>query len=164
MRNTILLSMLLLLLTGQTSFADDKKKAKETLIVTALSYRAIPHQKTTYWRTQGSSNTTCYGSGTYWGYSTTINVNCQTTTIPPENIPITVSSIEVYNQVEANGLVYTITCTAHWVGSKCSWLIPGDNFQAEVKGTTMWIIARKGGNMGKEIRPKFRILDIRPKQ
>ena len=123
-----------------------------------------PHEKTTHYRTQGYSDTTCYGSGTDWGYSTTINMNCQTTTTPPQDIPITVRSVEVYNQVEANGMVYTITCTAHWIGSKCSWLIPGDTFQAEVKGATMWIAGRRGGNMGKGARGKFKILDIRPKQ
>jgi hypothetical protein len=136
---------------------------KQTLTVRALSYRAIPHERTSYYQTQGQSSTSCYGSGTDLGYSTSISLNCQTVTTPPENIPITVRSLEVYNLVEANGMIYTITCTAHWVGSNCTWLIPGDTFQAEVKDTTMWITARKGGNMGKKIRPKFRILDMRSK-
>jgi len=163
MQKIILLGIALLFLAGPASLANDKNKQKESLVVRGLSYRAIPHQKTTYYRTQGYSDTTCYGSGTDWGYSTSISLNCQTTTTPPRDIPITVSSVEVYNQVEANGMVYTITCTAHWVGSKCSWLVPGESFQAEVKGTTMWVRGRKGGNMGKELRAKFTVLDIRPK-
>ena len=60
--------------------------------------------------------------------------------------PVTISSIEVFNQVESDGMVYTITCSANWVGSKCSWLIPGDIFLAETQGTTMWITGGKGGN------------------
>jgi hypothetical protein len=38
----------------------------------------------------------------------------------------------------------------------------GDTFNAEVEGTTMWVDARRGGNQGKRIRIKYRILDIRP--
>jgi hypothetical protein len=85
---------------------------KQALTVRALSYRAIPHERTTYYQTQGQSSTTCYGSGTDWGYSTSINIDCQTVSTPPKNIPITVRSLEVYNLVETNGMVYTITCTA----------------------------------------------------
>jgi hypothetical protein len=38
----------------------------------------------------------------------------------------------------------------------------GDTFQAEIDGTTMWVHGRNGGNQGKEIRVKYKILDIRP--
>ncbi len=164
MRRSIPVATLLLLLVCSGSSGKDKNAETATLTVRGVSYRAIPHERTTRYRTQGYSNTNCYGSGTDSGYWTNFSVNCQTVTTPPQDIPITVRSIEVFNRVAANGMVYTITCTAHWVGSKCAWLIPGDNFRAEVKGTTMWVNARKGGNMGKEFRPKFRILDIRPEQ
>jgi hypothetical protein len=153
-----------LIFCGLTCFAREKNNDKGKLAVSALAYRAIPHERTTYYRTQGYSNSTCYGSGTDWGYSTSLNINCQTITAPPQDIPVSVRSIEVYNALESNGTVYTVTCTAHWVGSKCAWLIPGDTFEAEVNGTTMWITGRKGGNMGKEMRTKFKILDIRPQQ
>lgn len=139
-----------------------QKHENATLTLRALAYRAIPHERTMHYRTSGHSNTSCYGSGTDWGYSTTINLNCSTVTTPPQDIPVTVRSVEVYNKLEAEGMVYIVTCTAHWIGSNCTWLIPGDSFPAEVKGTTMWITAHKGGNMGKEVHPKFRILDIRP--
>jgi hypothetical protein len=158
---TVALAVALLLMTGSGLSANDKRK--ESLLVQAVSYRVIPLQKTRYFRTQGYSNTNCYGSGSDWGYSTAVTLHCQMTTTPPQDIPVTVSSVEVYNQLEANGMIYTITCTAHWIGSKCSWLIPGDRFQAEVNGRTMWITGRKGGNMGKELRAKYKILDIRPK-
>jgi hypothetical protein len=139
------------------------QSAHATVLVRRLGYRVIPHESTTYYQTPGQSNTSCYGSGTYYGYSATATVNCSTVTTPPQNHAITIRSVEVYNQVEAGGIVYTMKCTAHWFGSNCSWLAPGDNFQAEINGTTMWITARKGGNLGKEIRAKFQLLDMRPK-
>lgn len=164
MRKAVLLATSFSILCGLTYFASAKNRNKEKLIVRAVAYRAIPHERTMHYRTQGYSNTTCYGSGSDWGYSTNLNINCQTVTTPPQDIPVTVRSVEVYNALESNDLVYTVTCTAHWVGSKCAWLIPGDSFQAEVSGTTMWVTARKGGNMGKEMRTKFKILDIRAKR
>ncbi len=161
MRKPILLAVAFLIFCALTCFPWAKNNDKEKLVVRALAYRAIPHERTTYYRTQGYSNTTCYGSGSDWGYSTSLNINCQTITTPPQDIPVTVRSVEVYNALESNGLVYTVTCTAHWVGSKCAWLIPGDTFEAEVSSTTMWVAGRKGGNMGKVMRTKFKILDIR---
>lgn len=151
----------LLCLSGLLCFARKDDKASMQLV--AVGYRAIPHERTSYYHTQGYSNTTCYGSGTNWGYSSSATVNCSSVVSPPESYPVTMRSVEVYNKLESSGMIYTVTCTAHWIGSGCSWLTPGDTFQAEVKGTTMWITAHKGGNMGKEIHPKFRILDIRPK-
>ena len=139
------------------------RTGNSNLFVKGLAYRAIPHESTTYYQTPGQSNTTCYGSGTYYGYSATATVNCSTVTTPPQNHAVTIRSVEVYNQVEAAGMVYTVRCTAHWVGSNCSWLIPGDTFLAEIKGTSMWILARKGGNLGKEMHAKFQLLDMRPK-
>jgi predicted Rdx family selenoprotein len=38
----------------------------------------------------------------------------------------------------------------------------GDVFQAQIDGTTMWVQGRNGGNQGREIRVKYKILDIRP--
>ena len=159
-----LLVVAFLILCWLTYFAWAKSNDKEKLVVHALAYRAIPHERTTYHRTQGYSDSTCYGSGSDWGYSTSLKINCQTITTPPQDVPITVRSVEVYNALESNGSVYTVTCTAHRIGSKCSWLIPGDTFEADVRGTTMWVEGRKGGNMGKVMRTKFRILDIRPQQ
>jgi hypothetical protein len=97
-----------------------------------------------------------------YGAFSTLNLNCHTVTTPPSVAPITVRRLDVYNVVEANGMRYAITCSANWVGSGCVWLIPGDTFRAEVRGTTMWVEARRGGNVGKAIRPKYRILDVRP--
>ena len=93
-----------------------KENDKQTLVVQAVSYRAIPHERTTYYQTQGYSSTNCYGSGTDTGYWTNLNLNCQTVTTPPQTIPITVRSVEVYNRVQTGNMTYTITCSARWVG------------------------------------------------
>jgi hypothetical protein len=71
-------------------------------------------------------------------------------------------TMDVSNVVEAGGMQYTISCTAHWVGSSCGPMNDGDTFPAEIKGNTMWITGRKGGNQGRKVRSKYRILDIRP--
>ena len=68
----------------------------------------------------------------------------------------------VTDVVEANDMRYTITCRAGWVGSHCAPLINGDSFPAEIDGNTMWLSARVGGNQGKQVRVKYKILDIRP--
>lgn len=133
------------------------------LTVTAIGYRVIPHERTNYYTIAGHSNTTCYGSGTYMGFTASATVNCSTVTTPPQYRSLTIRSVEVFNQVEADGMIYTIRCTANWYGSSCSWLTPGDRFSAAVKGRDMWITAHKGGNLGKEIHAKYQMLDRRPK-
>ena len=141
-----------------------KNEQNSTFTVRGLAYRVIPHESTSYYRTLGYAHTSCYGSGAYFGYMVDLNAYCSTFTIPSENIPFTVRSTEIVNQVESeDGMVYTITCTANWVGSNCSWLNPGSIFGFEIKGTTAWITGTRGGNMGKEVRAKFEVLDIRPK-
>jgi hypothetical protein len=160
-------TMSLLALLCIPSLARDRQAA--TILVRAVDYRAIPHEKTTYYTTAGRSDTSCYGrtsgTATNWGFMTDIslntNVNCTTVTTPPEVRPFTIAWLEVYNLVEVNALAYTIRCTASWFGSACTPLKQGDTFPAEVKDTTMWITNRRGGNMGKEMRTKFVILDVR---
>jgi hypothetical protein len=131
--------------------------------VKAVAYRVIPHERTSYYTIAGHSNTNCYGSGTYFGNSVSGTVDCSTVTTPPQYRSMTVRSIEVYNQVEASGMIYTIRCSANWFGSNCSWLTPGDTFSAEIKGRDMWISARRGGNLGKAIHAKYQMLDRRPR-
>ncbi len=155
-------SFLVVIAASAACFALCKDNGNEVIYVTALAYRAIPYESTAYLQTPGYSNTNCYGSGTDVGTLTTLNLNCQTVTTPPSVVPMTVRRVDVYNVVQAGGMRYTIQCSAHWVGSSCAWLTPGDTFRAEVKGTTMRVNGRRGGNMGKAIRPKYRILDVRP--
>jgi hypothetical protein len=93
--------------------------------------------------------------------------------------------------MDSEGMVYTIACTDRPGGlaivgavigttaaagrkdgassgdttlrgsGKCVPLTDGDRFEAEIKGTTMWVHARKGGNQGKAVKIKYRVIDIR---
>ena len=70
--------------------------------------------------------------------------------------------VDIVNTVAAeNGQVYRIGCTAKWFGSNCAALTDGDKFNAEVDKTTMWINAQKDGKHGKEVRIKYKIIDVR---
>jgi hypothetical protein len=138
--------------------------AGQSVQVTALANRVIPHVKTSVYHTNGYSNTSCYGSGTWNGNFGTASANCSTVSAPPRDIPTSVSWTEVFNRVQVGNQIYVITCKAHWIGSNCGTLEPHYIFPAEIDGLTMRIIGRKGGNMGKEGRIKFKILDIRAAQ
>jgi len=154
------LPLTVVLLVSVDSFA---AKDKKTLTVTAVTHNSRVNQSTSYYTTPGSSNTNCSGTGTDTGGGTTqVNMGCETTTTPATTTPITTSTIDVADKVEGLGMVYTIVCTAHWIGSNCAPLIDGDMFQVVVEGTTMWVYARKGGNQGKPVKIKYKILDIRP--
>jgi len=86
--------------------------------------------------------------------------------------------------IDSENTVYTIACTdrpnilaaaivgaAAGAGSgeggtlagrgNCLPLTDGDRFEAEIKDATMWVHALKGGNQGKAVKIKYRILDIR---
>ena len=143
------------------SIAEDKGPTK--LWVRAMSYRAIPRETKSLSGTPGSSNTTCYGSGSAAGYWATMNMNCQLVVTPPAP-PLTVKFIEIFNIVEAHQMIYIITCEAKWVGTDCTWLTPGENYPAELKDKTMWVTLRRGRNLGRRERAKYRIVDTRPKQ
>jgi hypothetical protein len=133
------------------------------LTVTAIAYRIFPHYRETRYQLPGHSNTSCFGSGTYMGGGfSTATANCSTTTTPPQEIYGRTGYVEIFNQVESNGIVFTLRCTARWYGSSCSSLTPGATLSAEVKGNDMWITGHRG-NMGKEIHAKYQMLDRRPK-
>jgi hypothetical protein len=160
MRKVVLL-MLVLCLASPRLAAIKHPTEKTTLTLHALACPAMPYGKTTPW-IDAYSSTSCSGSGMDWGPSSPIDFNCGPLPAPPQAIHITIQRVVVQGQLEGDGKVYTVACTAHWVGSGCGWLIPGDTFGAEVKGTTMWVDARRGGSTGKPIRAKYRILDVRP--
>ena len=149
--------------------------AKKILTVKAVTHQAeVREYKTSYTLpgSPGYSNTNCMGNATGnatdFGNTTSIhmngNVNCHTTTTaptPPETKDIRISRGFVTNIVEGEGFRYTIECTANWVGSNCAPLIDGEFFPAEIDDDTMWLRARRGGNQGKSVRIKYRIVDIR---
>jgi hypothetical protein len=144
------------------STAEEKEATK--LWVRAASYRAIPRETKSLAGTPGSGNTTCYGSGSGAGYWAAMNMNCQTVVTPPSAPPLTVKSVEIFNIVETHQMMYTIKCEAKWAGADCTWLTPGENFPAELKDKTMWVAMRRGRNLGRRERAKYRIVDARPKQ
>jgi hypothetical protein len=130
------------------------KPEKQILWVTAVTHDSNLVTNTSTYQTPGRATTTCLDT-----YNT---LNCNTIYTAPQQNDITISRLDVVDKVKAdNGLIYTITCSANWVGSNCGPLIDGDRFSAEVEKTTMWISARRGGNQGKNVRIKYNILDIR---
>jgi len=160
MRKAILL-MLALCLAVSPLTAIRHRTQKTTLTLHALVSPAMQHGKTTPW-IGADKGTGCSGSGVYGGYSSPLDVNCRPLPAPSQALPITIRRVVVQGQLEADGKVYTVACTANWVGSGCAWPISGETFRAEVKDTTLWVFAPRGGNAGKPIRVKYRILDVRP--
>ena len=160
MRKAVFL-VLALSLASPRSVAIKHPTQKTTLMLHALACPAMPSGKTTPW-IGAYSGTRYSGSGTYWGNSSPLDLNCGALPAPPQAIHVTVGRVVVQGQLEGDGKVYTVACTAYWAGSGCGWLVPGDTFGAEVKGTTMWVNERRGGNAEKPIRAKYRILDVRP--
>src|SRR5665213_2077693 len=133
------------------------------LTVTAIVHDSHVTTNTAVIPGRSTSNTSCNGTGMQNGPMATAQVNCQTNTYGSGPQTVETRRLEVQNIVEANGERYTIACTGSWIGTNCSTMIDGDQFQADYDGkTTMWVYARKGGNLGKEITEKYRVLDRRP--
>ena len=132
------------------------------LTITAVSHDSQVRTNTSTVNIPASSNTSCNGTGMSTGPMSTAQVNCNTTTSGgPQTV--TTSRLDVENVVESNGERFIIRCTGSWVGTNCSPMRDGDTFQAEYDGkTTMWVSARRGGNLGKAITVKYRVVDRRP--
>ena len=130
------------------------KTENETVRVTAVTHES------NVVTTPGAEETLCGGTATTVRSLTADNVNCNTTYNPPQHhkIPHFPSFMD---KVQAeSGLIYTITCTAHWIVSNCGPMIDGDSFRAEVEKRTMWITAHKDGNLWQDVRIKYKIVDI----
>ena len=101
---------------------------------------------------------------TVWVTAVTHESNVVTTlgaADPPQQhkIPFFQSFVD---RVQAkDGLIYTITCEAHWIVSNCGPMIDGDSFKAEVEKKTMWITARKDRDLWDDVLIKYKIVDIR---
>jgi hypothetical protein len=136
---------------------------KASFIVTAVSHETAVRESTSIFRNPTLSNTSCNGTGMNTGPMSTAQVNCQTVTQGGGSQAVTTRKLDVENIVDANGERFTIRCTANWIGSNCLPMKDGDQFQAEYDGKiTMWITARKGGNLGKPVSAKYKVLDRRP--
>lgn len=138
------------------------KDVKTQVVVRAVSHASRLNRSTSSYSTPGSSNSSCSGSATTAGSITNGTANCQTTFTPAQTRQVAISTLDVTDVVVAEGMRYVIVCRASWRGSNCVPLTDGDMFPAEIEGTTMWIEARRGGNQGKKMRVKYKILDIRP--
>lgn len=68
------------------------------------------------------------------------------------------SRTDIYQTVEANGMVYTLTCV------RCNALASGTLFEAEIQGTVMWIKRPKDASSGKTVKVRYSIVDARPKE
>jgi hypothetical protein len=119
----------------------------------SLVIHPVSHDSKTYTQTVGgnSSTTNCSDAG----YS--IQCNTQNST------PVTVET-DVVRQVVVgdDGMQYTMFCSAKWRWDKCSPLTLESSYDAEIDGKTMWVHARQGGNLGKPVKIKFQLLDMRP--
>lgn len=142
---------LLTMLFASEGFSGEKLKLTVTTVSGEDQVREGVYTQTT----PGISTTNCGG--------TAATVNCQTTSTPARTTDIPIRRMDVRNVVDGNGMRYTILCSAKWVGSNCFPMVnSGELWEAEIDGTTMWINARKGGNLGKKVRVKFQIIDLRP--
>lgn len=116
----------------------------------SLIVHAISHSREVV---DTGTHTSCSGSATSTGPNTaTANSGCTSRET---------AIIYVRNVVEANGIRFTIGCTARWIWSVCPTLTDGDTFPAIIKGHTMIIEVHLGGNQGKLRHQKYRIWDIR---
>ena len=101
---------------------------------------------------------------TVWVTAVTQESNVVTTlgaADPPKQNKVPFSRSFMDRVQAENGLIYTITCSAHWIVSNCGQMIEGDSFRAEVEKKTMWITAHKDGNLWTDVRIKYNIVDIR---
>jgi hypothetical protein len=102
-------------------------------------------------RTPETSNANCnvYGN----------SVNCNSTTYGGGT-----QQKAVYRMTEVvmgNGQRFTLQRTARWVWQNTDFLNDGETFEAKVKGRSMYITCRRGGNQGKKETIKYEIMDIR---
>lgn len=134
----------------------------EPFTLRSIAYRVVPQSNTTYIQSgQYSSNSNCYGQGYDYGAMSTLNMNCSTNYTTPTNTPITWNYADVYNVMETPTQVYVIGCRAAWRWSKCSWLIPGQMFQAQLDRGDVKI--RATNSKGKEQTIKYRVFQVTPK-
>lgn len=150
----------ILILSLLIGFSSLGASAKQNFSVTAVAFRVIPQEQTYYYQTPGSSYTTCYGRGDDFGMFLRVNVNCSTTYTLPATIPMTWRKVHVFNLIRSPKGQLIVGCTANWRFSKCSWLNPGDVFEAELDGNTLRVVAYKDLERKKKVKVKFKVLQV----
>jgi hypothetical protein len=164
----VVVFLCLTLLAG-TVKADGKK---HLIVVADNSQRQVNNHPWSY-TSPGQANTNCSGTANVSatatnGGSGTTNVNgtitnntdCNATYVPPQTTRgnwVTVDNASWVTDI-ATGDQYLIQCTAHWRGSKCSYLT-GGRYEADLEGNSMWITGMKGM---KEAKSKYQVLQFVP--
>jgi len=145
---------------------------KHMIVVVGTSSRQVNNHTSSYVE-PGQSNTNCLGNADVNGTATdmghgTTNINgtvdsnssCHTAYTPPQTETTNWATVDNASWVTdvATGDEYLIRCTAHWRGSKCSYLT-GGQYEANLKGNSMWITGMSG--MKKETA-KYTVLQYVP--
>jgi len=175
MKSTAPLSALLagmLLLGWATSGLAGERK---TLTVRAGASATQINNRPYAYTTPGYSTANCNSNGNESGTvnstgpnSATVNAtansttNCSGSYTSPSTVvgnSVTVNNSDWVTDVNTGDL-YLLQCTANWRGSKCSSLIEGDIFSAEIRGYDMFITGRKGL---KPVTVKYKVLQFRPR-
>jgi hypothetical protein len=121
-----------------------------------------PGQASTNCSTNGTVNATGATSGNTTKVDGTVNAstNCNSTYKPAQTTngnAVTVDNASWVTDINS-GDRYLIQCTAHWRGSKCSYLEDG-TFKAVLEGNTMWITGSQGM---KEMTGKYHVVRYSP--
>ena len=131
-------------------------------LVRAIAWRAVPWVTTSYYQTPGSASTQCTGSGSWVGNIWQGNNACSTQYTPSQTVPVNWQHVTIYNLVETSNARMVIACTRNWSLSKCSYLIPGNTFQYEMKNGKFEVFGHKGGS-SKETSLSFDVMSSQPK-
>ena len=128
----------------------------------AIAWRGVPWVTTSYYQQQGSSNTECTGSGTWFGNIWQGNSSCTTQYTPAQSIPVNWQHYTIYNLVETSDSTMVVACTRNWAFSKCAYLIPGNFFEFEDRNGKILIKGHKAGK-DKEVDLALDIVSSEPR-
>lgn len=138
------------MLLGSSAFAAD---SKPWITVTAVDNDTQIREYESSQTTNAKSETSCTAIG--------ITKSCTTTSTPSET-KVSISRVRyVTSYVETETHRLKLSCSSGW--ARCSPLEVGEKFQASIDGTKVTVKMHEGGNMGKEIAIKYKLLDMRPK-
>jgi hypothetical protein len=131
-------------------------------MIRAIAWRAVPWVTTSYYQTPGNASTECTGSGSWTGSIWQGNSSCSTQYTPAQTVPVNWQHVTIYNLVETGNTRMIIACTRNWAFSKCSYLVPGDNFHYETRNGKVEVAAHQGGK-NKEVTLSFDVVSSQAK-
>jgi hypothetical protein len=139
------LALVLVVALASTAYAEEME----------LRVRTVSHQIDRFGYTISTPETSNANCNVYGN-----NVNCHSTTYGGGT-----QQKAVYRMTEVvigNNMRYTLQRTARWAWQNTDFLNDGETFDAKIKGKSMFITCRRGGNQGKQESIKYEVLDIRP--